>query len=142
METDNYRITKLLNYLVEVVDAIETSRGFNVDRLPKEVATYSLDKIPTDIPVEIWITGLEIHKDVFSFRSRRNYTYDEINNLKNIGFFEKFEQLIFDNNKKGIMPQIDGIERIECLNCGTLSNADNNTAEFNIQIQITYRIGG
>lgn len=76
---------------------------------------------------------------MYSFRSRREYTQETIENLKNIGFFEDFEKLIESNNKNGILPEIDRIESIECLNCGTLNYADTNTAEFDIQIQITYR---
>jgi hypothetical protein len=62
-----------------------------------------------------------------------------MNNLSNIGFFEKFESIIESNNKKGVLPEIKGIESIECLNAGTMSSVDTNTAIFDIQIQITYR---
>ena len=41
--------------------------------------------------------------------------------------------------KNGILPEIDGIESIECLNPGTMNNANTNTAELDIQIRITYR---
>jgi hypothetical protein len=67
------------------------------------------------------------------------YSQDTINNLENIGFFEKFERLIKTNDEAKILPDIEGIESIECLNCGTLNNTDTHTAEFDIQIQITYR---
>lgn len=140
IDYNKLRITKLRDYLVKVVDGISKSRGINADALSKEVDTYSLDKIPTSSTVEIWVTGLEIHKDVFSFRSRRNYSYKDIDNLSNIGFFEIFESVINENNRKGILPDIKGIESIECLNCGTMINSDTNTAEFDIQIQITYMI--
>lgn len=136
---DELRINKLREYLLEVLDGISKSREINADALSKEVNCYSLDKIPTASTVETWITGLEIHKDVFSFRSRRNYSYNAINNLLNIGFFEMFEQVIRINNREGILPDIEGIEKIECLNCGTMLTNDTNTAEFDIQIQITYR---
>ena len=62
-----------------------------------------------------------------------------INNLKNIGFFEEFEKIIRQNNEQGILPDIENIESIECLNCGTMNIANTNTAEFDIQLQITYR---
>jgi hypothetical protein len=107
--------------------------------LSKNVNNYSLDKMPTNSTVEKWITGFEIHKDVYSFRSRQEYSANEINNLQNIGFFETFESIIKSNNKKGVLPKIKGIESIECLNCGTMLSADANTAIFDIQIQITYR---
>ena len=44
--------------------------------------------------IEKWITGLEIHRDVYSFKSRNSYSQDVINNLSNIGFFEKLHYLL------------------------------------------------
>lgn len=133
------RVTKLKEYLVDLISEIKIgSPEINVDRLSKDTNKYSLDKIPTDIEIETWITGEEIHQDVFSFRSRFNYDYNVVNNLLNIGFFEEFEEKIRQNNKDKILPNIDGIQSIRCNNCGSLNNADTNTAEFDIQIQITY----
>ena len=102
------------------------------------IGDFSLDKIPTESQVNKWIIGTEIHKDVYSLRSKKAYSQDTINNLNNIGYFEQFENLIEYYNKKGILPDIDGILSIECLNCGTLNTADNKEAIFDIQIQITY----
>lgn len=137
----DYRISKLRDYLINVIEELTQSEDFqiNADMLSNDVDNYSLDKIPTASTVEKWIMGLEIRKDVFSFRSRMAYSQDYINNLSNIGFFEKFEETIKSNNDKGVLPDIDGIEKIECLNCGALVQADTNTASFNIQIQVTYR---
>jgi len=112
----------------------------NANMLSNNVNTYSLDKIPTASTVEKWIFGVEIHKDAFTFRGRFDYTADTINNLENIGFFENFEQIINQKNKNKDLPDIEGIESIECLNAGTLNSATANTAEFDIQIQIKYRV--
>ena len=137
---DNTRIAKLRTYLFTVIDNITQSNKYqiNADMLGK-VGDYSLDKIPTEYEVEEWITGLEIHRDVYSFRSRKLYSQDTINNLSNIGFFEQFERVIKYNNDNNILPDIEGIESIECLNCGTLNSTDGTEATFDIQIQITYR---
>lgn len=141
MNYDEFRIAKLRSYLLNIIDTLtnDDDSQINADMLSNDVDNYSLDKIPTDYKVERWITGLEIHKDVYSFRSRREYSQDTINNLLNIGFFEMFEGLVKSKNEAGELPDIEGIESIECLNCGTLNNAGTNTAEFDIQIQITYR---
>lgn len=141
MNNENTRINNLRKYLCEVISVLTSNKNFNINAnmLSKNVNNYSLDKIPTNSTVEKWITGLEIHKDVYSFRSRKEYSANEINNLQNIGFFEAFESMIKSNNKKGILPEIKGIESIECLNCGAMLTASTNTAEFDIQIQITYR---
>lgn len=140
-EIDDLRISKLRKYLFEIIDKIvKGDYQINADMLSNEIDNYSLDKIPTSSVIEKWVIGLEIHQDVFSFRSRNSYSQDTINNLQNIGFFEIFEQLINDNNNKGILPEIEGIESIKCLNQGTMISAETNTAEFDIQIQIVYRI--
>ena len=142
MNVEDLRISKLRNYLFEIINTLTTNRNYqiNANMLSNSIDDYSLDKIPTDSVVEMWITGDEIHKDVYSFRSRKSYSQDAIVNLKNVGFFEQFEIAIKDNNKKGVLPEINGIESIVCLNCATMNDADGKQAEFDIQIQITYRV--
>ena len=142
MEYQNYRISKLRDYLFGIINTLTSNRNYqiNADMLSNKIGDYSLDKVPVETEVEKWITGLEIHRDVYSFRSRKSYSQDTINNLKNIGFFEEFESIIKSNNKKGVLPEIENIESIECLNCGTMVSNDNGkTTTFEIQVQITYR---
>ena len=140
MSYENKRITKLREYLFDIIDTLTNSKKYqiNANMLSNDINNYSLDKIPTNAKVENWIIGTELKKDVYSFRSRMAYSQDVINNLSNIGFFEDFEEVIAFNNENKILPEINGIEKIECLNCGTMNNATTNTAEFDIQIQITY----
>lgn len=141
MNVDDLRISKLRTYLFNIINNITNNDDYqiNADMLSNEINDYSLDKIPTASVVETWITGDEIHKDVYAFRSRKAYSQDVINNLENIGFFEQFETIINNNNKAGILPDIDNVESIMCLNCATLQSADGEQAEFIIQIQVTYR---
>ena len=141
MNYQDLRITKLRNYLINVIDILVSDKKYqiNANMLSNDINNYSLDKIPTDTELEKWIIGPIVKRDVYSFRSRMAYSQDTINNLKNIGFFEKFEQIIKSNDENGILPEIENIESIKCLNCGTMNNAETKTAEFDIQIQITYR---
>lgn len=141
IDTTELRITKLRAYLISILDTLLTDSKYsiNANMLSADPNNYSLDKIPVNNSVEMWITGGAIHRDVFSFRSRNNYSQDTLNNLKNIGFFEVFEKKISSNNKQGILPDIDGIQEIKCLNCGSMNNASTNTAEFDIQIEIDYK---
>ena len=140
MEVNDLRISKLRNYLFEIINTLTTNNNYqiNADFLGKK-GDFSLDKIPTESTVERWISGVEIHRDVYSFRSPKSYSQDTVNNLRNIGFFEEFESIIKSNNKQGVLPEINGIESIECLNCGTFNSSDGTQATFDIQIQITYR---
>ena len=140
MNYQDLRITKLRSYLFDVINSItnDTNYQINADMLG-DIDNYSLDKMPTNTEIEKWIIGTTKRREVYAFRSRKSYSQDTIDNLLNIGFFEKFERIIKSNNDRGILPDIENIESIECLNCGTmLSNDNGNSAIFDIQIQITY----
>lgn len=141
MNYSETRIAKLREYLFNVIDVLTTNKKYqiNADMLDNDINNYSLDKVPVATEVEKWITGDTTKRDLYYFRSRVAYSQDVINNLSNIGFFENFEEIIKYNNENKILPDIECIESIECLNCGALSLADTNTAVFDIQIQITYR---
>lgn len=133
-------IEEVRKYLIPIIKELNNNiKNLNVDMLSEDINSYSLNKIPSEMVVEKWITGANLYKEQYSLRSRNAYSQDTINNLENIGFFEDFQNKIEDNNEKGILPNIDGIESIECLNCGTMLNANTNDAVFDIQIQITYR---
>lgn len=139
----NNRISQLRSYLFDIINTLTENNNYqiNADFLGKE-GDYSLDKIPTESVVERWVTGDEIHRDVFSLRSKKAYSSDYMNNLENIGFFEQFENAIKSSNKEGVLPDIEGIQSIECLNCGTMiASEDGNSAIFDIQIRITYKEG-
>ena len=140
MEYTETRITKLRDYLINIIDTLVNNEDYeiNADFLG-DTGDFSIDKIPTSSEVETWITGVEIHRDVYVLRSRQTYSQDLINNLNNIGFFEKFEEIIRYKNDNKILPNINGIQEIKCLNCGALSGVDGtDEAIFDIQIQITY----
>lgn len=142
IDVENTRIAKLGKYLETILEQLNSKyKKINADFLGIEVNNYSLDKIPTASEVATWLTGTKICRDVYSFRSRNAYSSDRLSNLKNIGFFETFQKVINSNNDNGILPEIDNIESIECLNQGTFNSADasGKTAVFDIQLQIVYR---
>lgn len=140
VEIGNLRVTKLRAYLMDIITELIGQYGeMNINFLSNEPNNYSLDKIPVVTEVQRWITGDTIYRDVYSFRSRMNYSADTIINIENIGFYETFEKIIKQKNDSNDLPEIDGIQSISCLNCGTLNRANTNTAEFDIQIQIEYR---
>ena len=142
IDVNDTRIAKLGKYLEPILEELNSKyKKINADFLGIDVNNYSLDKIPTASEVETWLTGTKICRDVYSFRSRNAYSSDRLSNLKNIGFFETFQKVINSNNDNGILPEIDNIESIECLNQGTFNSADasGKTAVFDIQLQIVYR---
>ena len=140
IEVSNLRVTKLRAYLMDIITELIGQYGeMNINFLSNEPNNYSLDKIPVQTTVEKWIIGDTLYRDVYNFRSRMNYSADTMTNIENIGFYETFEKKIKQKDNNNILPEIDGIQSISCLNCGTMNNANTNTAEFDIQIQIEYR---
>ena len=140
MEIGNLRVTKLRAYLMDIITELIGQYGeMNINFLSNEPNNYSLDKIPVAREVERWIIGDTLYRDVYSFRSRMNYSADTMTNIENIGFYETFEKIIKQKNDNNDLPDIQGIQSITCLNCGTLNRANTNTAEFDIQIQIEYK---
>lgn len=140
IEVSNLRVTKLRAYLMDIITELIGQYGeMNINFLSNEPNNYSLDKIPVVTEVQKWIIGDTLYRDVYSFRSRMNYSADTMTNIENIGFYETFEKLIKQKNDNNDLPEIDGIQSISCLNCGTMNNANTNTAEFDIQVQIEYR---
>jgi len=138
--SENNRITALRDYLKDIINVLnENYQQINVNFLSNDIDNYSIDRIPEASTIEKWVVGTELHRDVYSFRSRMNYSADVISNIENIGFYESFESLIAEKNKSGDLPAIEGIEKISCLNCGSMVNATTNTAEFDIQLQIEFR---
>lgn len=141
-EYKDARIAKLREYLFSNIITLTQKSDFqiNVNFLSNKIDDYSLDKMPITPVITKLICGVEIRRDVFAFRSRKSYSSEKIVNLNNMGFFEKFEELINSNNDKGVLPEIDRIESIKCLNPFTmLSNDDETKAIFEIQIEIKYR---
>lgn len=140
MDTEKTRIYNLRLYMFDVLNSLLEHDNYqiNADFMSSDINNYSLDKLPVQSVVEKDIIGNVIKRDVYNFRSKKAYGSDVLNNLSNIGFFEALEDIIKENNDNGILPVIDGIQSIECLNCGSVSIAETKDAEFTIQIQITY----
>ena len=135
------RTYKLREYMFTILDTLLTDNRYQVNAnfLDNEIINYSLDRVPIEQPIsENWIIPTKKYREVYEFRSRNSYGQDVMTNLTNIGFFEEFEDKIYSNNKKGVLPTIEGIESIECLNAGALNIANTQDAEFSILIQINY----
>lgn len=124
-------------YLLKILaDKVE---NLNIDYLDSKVDSYTITRLPIAPVVEKWIIPVAIKREAYNFESRKSYSKNIQDNLANIGFYEDFEKTIYENNKNRILPEIDNIESIECLDCGTLQRNDTNSGVFSVQIQITYR---
>lgn len=135
------RVEKLIEYLYGIIDGLirDTDYQIKADFLDDNINSYSVDKVPTASTEEKFITGERIKRDIYTLRSRFKYTSNQAEELQNIGFFEKFESKIEEMNKNKDLPDIDGIESIECLSCGSVVfTTDNQSCEMRIQLKVTY----
>lgn len=130
-------IDKLRNYFFKL-GIIDGNSNINVDFLSNEPIQYVIEPIPVEPIIKAYKDGGSLRQFVFQFGSREYYGTDVIQNMKNTEFYEEFSALIEDNNKKGVLPEIDGIQSIECLSNGTINEDNTNNAKYIIQMRIVY----
>ena len=83
IEVSNLRVTKLRAYLMDIITELIGQYGeMNINFLSDEPNNYSLDKIPVVTEVQKWIIGDTLYRDVYSFRSRMNYSADTMTTKK------------------------------------------------------------
>ena len=110
----------------------------NIDFIKNNTNEYIIEPVPIEPIYKQYVDGRAIRQYVFQFSSLNYLTSEVINNLLNSEFYENFSKIIEENNKKGILPKIEGIQSIECLNIGTIENEEQNKAKYSIQMRILY----
>lgn len=130
-------IDKLRTYFFEL-GIIDENSNINVDFLSNEPIQYVIEPIPVEPIIKPYKDGGSLRQFVFQFGSREYFGADVVQNMANTEFYEDFSALIEDNNRKGVLPEIDGIQSIECLSNGTINEDNTNNAKYVIQMRITY----
>ena len=130
-------INKLRNYFFKL-GIIDENSNINVDFLSNEPIQYVIEPIPAEPIIKSYKDGGSLRQFVFQFGSREYFGADVVQNMANTEFYEDFSALIEDNNRKGVLPNIDGIQSIECLNNGTINEDNTDNAKYVIQMRITY----
>ena len=130
-------ISKLRKYFFDL-GIIDENSNINVDYLSNEPIQYVIEPIPVEPIIKVYKDGGLLRQFVFQFGSREYYGADVVQNMANTEFYENFSALIEDNNKKGVLPNIDGIQSIECLSNGTINEDNTDNAKYVIQMRITY----
>ena len=131
-------IEKIRDYFKENVTLTEEFDNILVDFLGEDATTYSIEPIPVEPKLRPYRDGGSLNQYVFQFGSREFYDNSVAQNINNLGFYERFQEEIETNNKNGVLPDIKGIQTIECLNNGTIQDVQNGTAKYVIQMRITY----
>jgi len=108
-----------------------------VDYLENEVA-YSIEPTPVAPKASEFIDDSGIRQFAFIFASRESYGQETIQNMLNTEFYEDFSNWIEEQNNLGNLPEIEGIEEIECTSTGYSYQTGIDTARYQIQLRITY----
>lgn len=130
-------ISKIRQYFFDL-GIIDENSNINVDFLSNEPIEYVIEPIPVEPIIKAYKDGGSLRQFVFQFGSREYFGADVIQNMRNTEFYEDFSELIEDNNRKGVLPKINGIQSIECLNNGTINEDNTDNAKYVIQMRITY----
>lgn len=131
-------IEKIRDYFKIKVTLAEEFDNILVDFLGEDATSYSIEPIPVEPVLKSYADGGSLRQYVFQFGSREFYDNSVAQNINNLGFYEKFQEEIETNNKNGVLPEITGIQSIECLNNGTIQDVQSGTAKYVIQMRITY----
>lgn len=130
-------IEKLREYFRET-GIIDKKNRLNVDFLGENPTEFAIVPIPVEPIIEMYLDGSSLKQFQFQIISCNDYGPDVFQNMSNSSFYEQLYKTIEMNNDKRLLPQIDGIQSIECLDNGTLLNTTTNTAKYAIQMKITY----
>lgn len=130
-------IEKIRKYLIENKIVDEECR-VNVDFLGENPTEFAIIPIAVNPILKKYIDGSSLRQYQFQLISCSYYGADVLQNMANSKFYEELYDKIETFNDEGVLPDIKGIESIECLNNGAILDVTTNTARYSIQMKITY----
>lgn len=130
-------IEKIRKYLIENGIVDEECR-VNVDFLGENPTEFAIIPIAVNPILKKYIDGSSLRQYQFQLISCNYYGADVLQNMANSKFYEELYDKIETFNDEGVLPDIKGIESIECLNNGAILDVTTNTARYSIQMKITY----
>lgn len=131
-------VEKIREYFLKHVTLAKEFNNILADFLEDEATTYTIEPVPVEPVLTPYTDGSALRQFVFQFGSREYYDNSDKQNIENLDFYERFQEEIESNNKNKILPDIEGIQSIECSSNGTIQDVQNGTAKYVIQMRITY----
>jgi hypothetical protein len=105
---------------------------------------FSIDEVPGDVVVKQYI-GSSIRQKTFNLTSRETYSQDQRINIEKSDFYESFSNWIETQSRLRNLPILDEpntAHSITCLTPGYLYTATEDTAQYQIQLRLTYHHEG
>lgn len=104
---------ELIKEWIETCPLLEGGK-INVDYLKDKPQSYSIDRTPVEPLVKPFTDGGGIMQIAFDFTVTSPISNQAIINLANSKFCEDFQEWIKEQNRKGILPQIKGVQEVKC----------------------------
>lgn len=130
-------IEKIRKYLISQ-NIIDKKNRINIEFLSEKPTEFSIEKVPTNPILEKYIDGSSYRQFQFQLVSCNNYGAELAQNISNSEFYENFYNIIESKNKEKMLPDIPGIDTIECLDDGAIVDVTANTARYSILMRIKY----
>lgn len=115
----------------------------NVDFLPNDPGTYSIEEVPTETVRKQYLDGSSERQFLFTFAARLNYSDEVRNNIDNSGFFEDFAEWLENCTENENLPAMrDGLTpfKIEAISSGYMFDisGDLSNSRYQIQCRLIY----
>ena len=108
----------------------------NLDYIKEKPQSYSVDETPVEPVLNDFPDGGQRLQIQFDFSIQANFSVLE--NIKNSKFCDDFMKWIYEQDNKGNLPKINGIDWIKCLGRGTIERTTETTAIYVIPMQVAY----
>lgn len=108
----------------------------NLDFIDSDPQSYSVDETPVEPVLNEFRDGGRRMQIQFDFSIQANFS--TLENIKNSKFCDDFMGWIDEQDNKGNLPKIDGVDWIKCLGRGTIERNTETTAIYVIPMQVAY----
>lgn len=118
-----------------------TGGKLNVDFLPPEAATYSVDVVPVTPIIKQYLDGSSNRQFLFVLATRAYYGEHIRQQIDNLGFFEDFEEWLNTQNRAQTFPDLGNGRtgrKLEVTTSGYVFAPDTDTARYQIQCRLSY----
>lgn len=133
-----------------IIEAIRTYLGtcplleggkLNVDFLPPEATTYSVDVVPVQPIIKRYMDKSSKRQFLFVLATRSYYGSHIRQQMDNLCFFEEFEEWLDYQNRAQNFPNLGEGRRgqkLEVTTSGYVFAPDTDTARYQIQCKLSY----
>ena len=133
-------IIEILHDYIGGYEPLQDDR-LDVDFLPADAGSYSLDAVPCKEWVRRYIDGSGEKQFLFNLCSREAMDETLRRQIDNLGFYEDFARWLDRQTMAGVLPDLgEGrkARRLECTSSGYVFLQGTNTAKYQIQCKLTY----